>query len=446
MMGKQKFSVLSGLIIFLLWTSPALSDEIEGGKEPPLTLRDCIRIALETNPLPRIAQGNVISARESAGEAKAPYYPELGLQTFYKRWQSHAFLPSLSIPGQHIPTIVGPTDDWMGGLNARYILFDSGRRQADYQGALARLGSAEEEKAKVRQDVMLSVYQGYYELAAALETQMVAVENLRLAQDHLRLAQERKEAGAVSKADVLRIQVEVSKARLGLVRAENQIRTSKANLNTVMGLPAESLLTIEPKAGEIDSPDSLNIARILDRAVHNRPEIKSALKRIEAQQEGVAAARSAFGPKVRAEGSYGRHDSNFFPNDEEWLAGIIIEWPLFTGFSRKHRLAKAKAEVFKEEAGARQTFLQVKDEVMQTYSRLRETYESVQTNKVLVQDARESLRLARERYEVGAGTVTDLLDAQTDLARALAGQVQADWNYHLAKAALQRAQGDLTEQ
>jgi outer membrane protein len=429
--------------LFLIRPCLAISEEGEVIKEPLLTLRDCIRTALEKNPSTRIAQENVISARESAGEAKAPYYPELGLQTFYKRWQSHAFLPTLSIPGQRIPTIVGPTDDWMAGFNARYTLFDSGRRQAEYQGALARLGSAEEEKTRVMQDLMFSVHQGYYELAAALETQKVAVENLRLAQDHLRLAQERKDAGAVSKADVLRVQVEASKARLGLVRSESQVRTSKANLNTAMGLPAEKGLVIETKAEEINTPDAIDLTQVLDQSVHNRPEIKSALQRIKAQQEGVEAARSAFGPKVRAEGSYGRHDSNFLPNDEEWLAGIVIEWPLFTGFSRKHRLAKAKAEVLKEEAGARQILLQVKEEVMRTYSRLKETYESVQTSKVLVEDARESMRLARERYEVGAGTITDLLDTQTDLTRSLAFQVQADWDYHLAKAAFQRAQGDL---
>ena len=445
MMWKKTF-VSIGLIILLFRTGAAYSENVEPVQETPLKLSDCIRTALEKNPTTRIAQENVVVARESAGEAKAPYYPELGLQTFYKRWQSHAFLPTLNIPGQHIPTIVGPTDDWMGGLNARFTLFDSGRRKADYQGALAKLGAAEEEKARTLQDLILAVHQGYYALAAALEIRKVAVENLNLSQDHLRLTQERKEAGAVSKSDVLRFQVEVSKSRLGLVRSDGQVRTTKANLNTAMGLPAEKPLQIAPAAEEINSPDSINIMQALDRAVRNRPEVKAAFKRIQAQQEGVAAARSAFGPKIRAEGSYGRHDSNFFPNDEEWLAGIIIEWPLFTGFFRQHRLAKAKAEVLKEEAGARQILLQVKDEVMQTYSRLQETYEAVQTNKVLVEDARESLRLARERYEAGAGTVTDLLDAQTDLARSLALQVQADWEYYLAKAALQRAQGDLVPQ
>ncbi|MBI5603735.1 MAG: TolC family protein [Deltaproteobacteria bacterium] len=441
-MLKRNLSIIIAVGMVLLWAWAAYPGETDPAPDHPLTLADCIRIALDKNPSHRIALEGVISTKETVGETRAPYYPELGLQTAYKRWQGHAFLPSgLSIPGRTLPTIIGPTDDWMAGLNARYTLFDSGRRQAEYQSALARQGVAEEEKARIVQDLIFSVYQGFYGLAAAMETLTVAGKNLNRARDHVRLAQERKAAGAVSRADVLRVQVEASNAELDLVRAQSLVRISRGNLNTAMGLSAEGSLEVDTETGKIDSPDSIDLLKALDQAIHKRPEIKAALKRIEAQQGGVEAARSTFGPKVRAEGSYGWRDSNFLPKDEEWLAGIIIEWPLFTGFSRKHRLARAKAEVFKEEAEAKRLQLRVKQEVLNAHSRLKENYEAVQTTKMLIQNAEESLRMARERYAVGAGTVTDLLDAQTALARAQATQVEAGWDYHLAQAVFQRSLG-----
>ena len=52
-----------------------------------------------------------------------------------------------------------------------------------------------------------------------------------------------------------------------------------------------------------------------------------------------------------------------------------------------------------------------------------ETYQTLETSRILVQDALESHRLSRERYEAGAGTITELLDAQTALARAEATRV-----------------------
>jgi outer membrane protein TolC len=51
--------------------------------------------------------------------------------------------------------------------------------------------------------------------------------------------------------------------------------------------------------------------------------------------------------------------------------------------------------------------------------------------------------LANERYKVGAGTITDLLDSETALARAEATRVAAQWDYQIARAVLRRSVGDL---
>ena len=339
--------ILGIAAILMVSISPVRAES--PSKDPsnkPLSLQDCIKIALETNPLQEAALKGVQTARETVGESRAPYYPELGVQARYARWQQHAFLPSdLTIPGRAIPTIIGPTDDWMAGLRVRYTLFDSGERRAQYRSALARQGVAEEEKARITQDLVLGVYQGFYGVAAAMETFTVAEKNLSRANDHLRLAKERNAAGAVSRADVLRVQVETSNAELALVRAESLIQISKGSLNTIMGLAVESPLSLEIEGEEIITPDFRNLSNALDQAIRNRPEIKAAKKRIEALKGGVEAAKSAFGPKVRAEGSYGRRDTDFFPQDEEWLAGVSIEWPLFTGFYRQHHLARTKVEV-----------------------------------------------------------------------------------------------------
>lgn len=439
-----------GIVLILMVSISAVGAE-SLSKDPPnksLSLQDCIKIALETNPLQEAARKSVQTARETVGESRAPYYPELSAQAGYARWQQHAFLPNgLSTLGNSIghpiPTIIGPTDDWKAGIRARYTLFDSGERRAQYLSALARQGVAEEEKARITQDLVLGVYQGFYGVAAAMETFTVAEKNLNRAKDHLRLAKERKAAGAVSQADVLRVQVETSNAELALVRAQSLIQISKGSLNTIMGLSAEGPLTLEIRGEDITSPDFPDLSKALERAVRNRPEIKAAKKRIEALKGGVEAAKSAFGPKVRAEGSYGRRDSDFFPQDEEWLAGVSIEWPLFTGFYRQHHLARSKVEVSKEEAETKQLFLKVRQEVWTAHSKLKEAYEAVQTAKVLVQDAQESMRLAKERYEAGAGTVTDLLDSQTALARAQATQIEAGWDYHTAEAVFKRSSGSI---
>jgi outer membrane protein len=406
-----------------------------------LTLTDCIRIALEGNPAGRAAAAGVQGAKEAVGEAGAPYYPEVGLQTAYHRFQSHAFLPSWVPIPPGAPTVLGPTDDWLAGLRARYTLYDFGERQAQLQVAKSRHGLAQEEQARVRQDIILSVYFGFYGLTSALEAKEVADQNLDRSRDHLRLTQLRKEAGAVPKADVLRAQVEVSSAQLALIRSENLIRQARGNLNLSMGRPVEKPLEVAASSSPLIRPEQMDLTLSLEQAAQSRPEFKAALRKIEVSQSNIQAAKSAYGPRLRAEGGFGWRDSDFLPQDEEWSVGIILEWPLFTGFARKHRLAQAKADLSKEEAEAERLKQAVRQEVWNAFSRVTEAYQTLETSQLLVQDALESQRLSRERYEAGAGTITELLDSQTALARAQATQVESGWDYRIALAQFMRATG-----
>jgi outer membrane protein len=57
-------------------------------------------------------------------------------------------------------------------------------------------------------------------------------------------------------------------------------------------------------------------------------------------------------------------------------------------------------------------------------------------------NAREQLRLAEGRYQVGVGSIIELSDAQVAATAAAAQQVQADYNVSAARAQLLRALGD----
>jgi outer membrane protein TolC len=186
----------------------------------------------------------------------------------------------------------------------------------------------------------------------------------------------------------------------------------------------------------------MNISQAFAQAVRSRPELRAVHQRLKVAQSNIDGAKSAYGPKIRAEGGYGWRDKEFLPHEEEWLIGVTLDLPLFTGFSRKHRLARAKAEMSKEEAEMERVIQKIRQEVWSAYSKLKETYEATQSAEILVKDALESHRLAQERYKVGAGTLTDLLDAQTALDRAEAHRVAAHWDYHIARSILSRATGN----
>ena len=406
----------------------------------PLTLDDCIKIAMENNPLNKVAKEGVNIANDRVGEALSSYYPEIGLATGYSRWQRYAFLPN-DISQMVNSHILGPTDDWNAGLNARFLLLDSGGRRAKLEAAKAGSNGAYDEAEKISCDIVFNVKQAFYNLGLAMEALFIAQENLERAQEHLRLAKERKDAGAVPLVDVIRAKTEVAERRLSLVRAENFVRVSSGKLNISLGLSVEKSIEIDPNLEPITSPSNINLLEALDCGIKNRPLLRAAKEHLVIAQSAVSIAKSTYGPKLTAEGGYGFHGPEFFPEDEEWAVGVKLAWPLFTGFSRRHGLSRERAELLKEEAEFKQLILKVQQEIWASYSKIKETYEVIETAKVLVQDARESLRLVQERYTIGAMTINDLLDTQTALNRAQSSLLEAQWDYRLAKAAFQRSIG-----
>ena len=333
-----------------------------------------------------------------------------------------------------IPSRIGPTDDWTAGLTGRYTLYDSGRRAADLRTALAQQRVAEHEMARVRQDLALEVRRAFYAVAAALDGEGVADTNLARAEENLRLAQERRAAGAVSGGDVVQAQVHVAEARLARVRVESLVQQARGALNTSMGLPVATPVQANWQETPDALPDDLELSPGLARALTDRPTIAAAVQRALAATESVSAAQSAFGPKIAAEWSAGLRDSAFFPSDRDWRAGITVTWSLFDGFAKRHRLAGARAARARDEAEVEHTKQAVQGQVWSAHAKLRETREAIAAADVLIRDADENVRIARERYRVGAGTVNELLDAQAAQARAAAVRVQAQWDYRTARA------------
>lgn len=432
-------------------SSPASSSVSAAGDRPPgserpavagapLALDAAVRIALAENPLLRAAAEGVTAAAEGIGVAKAAYYPEVTAEARYRRFDSHVFLPA-GVPTE--ASTLGATDDWGASLKVGYSLYDGGVRRAESEAAKAGLAASREDASRVRQDVVLGVHRAYYRVLSAEAERSVAVARAGRARDHLDLAQTLKEAGAVPLADVLRARVEMADAELGVVRAEGEVRTSYGDLNTAMGLPASLAVAVEGRSVSIPEAGDHDPEEALARALRQRPEIAAARERIAAAGKKTSAIAGSYAPHLRAEGAAGVRDSGFLPEDEDWSVGVALRVPVFTGFSKKHRVERARSETRILEAEVRALSDRIGQEVWAAVSDLRTAAEAVRRAAELQAEAEQSLAFARARYEAGAGTMNDLLDAEANLTRAEAAQVASVLGHRVASAVLLRAQGDL---
>ncbi len=437
---------ISAASVALATESSTLPPTLTNGPavRPPnaLTLDECLGVAQISHPMLAAARAGVAAATESIGEARAPLYPQLDLNAGYHRWQRRAFLPSgLTIPGRGMPELIGPLDDWNMGLVSRMTLYDFGERRAVVDTARARLAGTEADAVAVGAEVRLRVRQAFYALAAAQELESIARTNLERTAAHERLAAARQAAGAVPQVDVLRTQAEVANARLQLMTAASRVRITRGRLNTAMGRNAEIPLVISAPPGTPPPPTRVEMESAMDRALAERPEITAAQKRADAARAVVAAAKAGRAPKLRADAAFGWRDTGFWPDSQEWQAGLSIDFPLFDANSRARRVARSRAELAREEAALASRQLQVREEAWATAAELERAWSAIAATEATVTASAESLRIVQDRYESGAAVITDLLDTQITLARAENGLAEAHWSYLAARADFERATG-----
>lgn len=428
------------LLTATLFVSTALG--LAAVPEKPLSLDECLGLSAGRHPALAAAQAGASAAAEAVGEARAPYLPQVDLSAGYHRWQRRAFLPSgLALPGGRTPELIGPLDDWNGGLVSRVTLYDFGERRAGLAAAKARHAGAEAEVAATRADVRLGVQSAYYALAVAQDLQAVAAKSRSRADSHRQLADARRQAGAVPQADVLRAEAELADAQLQVIVAESRVRIATGQLNTAMGRPADMPLVIAPAEPPAPPPDAATLATAAEHALARRPELHAGEKRAEAARAAVMAARASRAPKLRADGSFGWRDTAWVPDSREWQAGLSVDVPIFDAGSRARRVARSKVEAAREEAVLESRQLQIRQEVWTAGAELERTWAAIAASQASVRAYEENLRVVQERYENGAALITDLLDTQTALARAEASLAEARWGYLRARAAFERSVG-----
>ncbi len=410
--------------------------------ENPMTLEACIQVALQNNPASNYAKQSELSALEDVRIAKGKYFPDIGWRASYRRWETHVFLPQGVVP-QGFPPVVGPVNEWRGNFRGQYTIFDSGQRSSELDSAESQYAASQEESLETRNNIIYNVHAAYYDVLAAEDELELSKTRVSRSQDHLRIASDRKEAGDVPQADVTRARVDISSAELNAVSAEGSLRIALGNLNQVMGrMPQEPLQIAHAEIG-IPDPATTDVNQSLSTALQKRPEILASQRRVEAKKSQIGIAKGDILPKVRAEAGYGWLDEEFVPKDQDWWVGISLDVPLLDGGTRRHRIAKSKVEVNREQAQLDQLKLSVQQEVWSAYSRWIEAHQSLETSHTREAEAEESLRLTKARYEEGAGTINDLLDSELSLDQAEAGLNTARYRLYLARIAFLLAAGEL---
>ena len=228
-----------------------------------------------------------------------------------------------------------------------------------------------------------------------------------------------------------------------MIRQRNRITRAKTSLLKSMGVTQER---------DLDLADSLSyrdVSTTWDEAVRaaleNRPELNEAELAVRLQAEAVRASRSAYLPRIDAMLSETEADpAPHTPIDDVWgsgwAIGIVAEWPIFD-LGREGRVAQEKARARQRDAQLADARERVLMEVRQALLSVQDAREFVDSQKMNLDRAAESLRLAQLGYRQGIQSQVEVTDAQAAVTRTRGLYYQATYDHCVARLGLQRAMG-----
>jgi outer membrane protein TolC len=412
------------------------------GPGPPATfsLPQAVAFGLENNPRLAAALAAIQRARGQEQVAFAPFLPQIDFLS-HGAATSPALGPAPVGTGILIPNNSTDTHAYVHAeLQLQWTLWDFGRRAGRYHQAGAQTRIAELQSKRAEETVGFDIASAYLHTLRARALRRIQEDAIRQAEATLRDTRSRRAAGVAERDDVLRAEVQLAAAQEDLDVAREIELGALARLNNAMGRNASLSVTVIDWKSQ--PPFELSLVQCLEMAAARRPDIGVAREAVAAAQSGRQATAAEFRPRVYVLGLAGAVSGANVASGSQEGAGLHIDFPLYTGGRRRGELRAADAEVQQAVADARTILDSVTLQVTLAYLAATTARRRIDRDRPAVVEARENLRLVRNRYRNGTATPTDIVDAETALTRAQQRLASATYEYLAALASLDYALGN----
>lgn len=412
----------------------AVRPEVAG---EPLTLERCLEVALANNPELAATDWEVSAAGFRADQARAALWPTLSAEGGYSRFLDPQRLVQARFNGE-----VGDFDENIhrADLILKWPLYTGGRIVNEI-AATELLGKAEENRlSRTREELVFNVSSTFYAILGQRKVIQSLEFSITAMEEHLKQVSELLSAQKAARVDLLRTEVRLADLRQSLVREQNILAVQKRVLSSLLGLDYDTeRFVVEGKLSFEEI--SLDAGSLLRQAMEGRPDYHAARARLEAQARRVDVARAGHLPTVSLVGSFGPRGDFSGDREEAGNIGFGVTVPIFEGGRVVARVEEERAVLSAAQERLRKLELQIRQDVETAVLEVRSSSERVKAVQKAIEQARESLRIERQKYDLGMGSMTDVLDAQSALLQSETSYYRALADFRAALARLDLATG-----
>jgi len=407
-----------------------------------LTLEEAISVALHNNSTFLKSSAQIDGYESGVQEAYGNFLPTLGVGASWDWSRSDVEgVGTIIINGVPIPRIGTTTTSrsYRGFVYSDWTLFDGLANISALSKSQNDLESAEFTLERVKQDIVFQTMSLYYSIMYNQRLLEVKQDNLKWNEKNLETIKERNRLGAATLADVYQQEVAKGNAELELIRTENDLQTAKKDLLFYLGIDvlqdfefSDSLSSAEREILESTLQQSYrDISELVDNALNERLDYKSAVLNYESSRDGVNIAEGGHWPSLTASGSYSLYTDNLSNIDQSNTLGLglNLNFPLFLGWSVNNRVQLAEVQAKVTEIELNDLERDIKRQIKTNFLDLQAAQKALVVSEKNIAAARENLKIEEEKYALGSGKLLDVLIVNSRYTDALTSLLNSQFAY-----------------
>src|SRR3984957_8131566 len=321
--------------------------------------------------------------------------------------------------------------------------------------------------AEVNTNVLQAVTQ-YWAVIEARGNLGVARSSMDAAEATYKRDKRALELGALPPLDIYRSESQVASRRVQVIQSEYTLKQAEDALRMTIGTDQDPYYqALDLELTERPEPEgdlrTIDASSALQLALTKRPEFDAAQAALANDETRIRLAHNHLLPELDLSGQYisnGLGGTQF--NDAghkitssslnqlfgftypTYYAQLSLTLPIKNRAAKAERgtaLVSRRNDLYNQRQIREQVTLDVSNAVHQ----LEQAKLSIAAGKEALDLAQKTMAAEQRKYDLGSETIFFVLEAQTELASAQLGLLQAEVNYQLAVAGVDHATGELLE-
>jgi len=416
-----------------------------GFSQDTLTKDSAVIFALENNYGIKVANNNVLRAKNNSSIYNSNYLPKVSANAGANYNNSN--YDTEFQDGGSSTRDNALYNAYNASLAINYTLFDGFGRSYNYKILKETHKLSQLEARQIIENTLLQLFIGYYEVARLTEDELNLITFIEISENRLLRAKYNYDYGQKTKLDVLNAEVDLNIDKIKHRNIKKLLANSRHNLNFVLGRDVNIPFVVDTS---ITYTPALILEDLISRTKNDNVYLLQANKNIEISNFQIKVNKSGWLPTVGISGSYGynklMNDASFsIANStvDGFSAGVNLSWNIFDGGLTKTRVQNARISVENSQILKEQTEQNLERDVRNAWEAYQNALFVLEAEGKNVETNKRNFSRSEEQYKLGQITSIDFRLAQINLLNAATNLNRAKFDTKIAELVLLQVSGQL---